>query len=129
MSVPIKNGTLTSKANATKRNVITSVIDDAVMLTIYHSIDICLQFQLYLLLFKHLVIDFGFWAVDPNGTMTSSTTTRKYPFVCFFCFSIPFCQGPLCAPSFLLGHSNYLLGPQSSLLEPPNSVKGSPSSF
>ena len=51
--------TLTSKANATKRNVIASVSDDAVMRTIHHLVDICLQFQLYLLLFGHLVIVLG----------------------------------------------------------------------
>ena len=52
--------TLTSKANATKRNVIASVIDDAVMSAIYHLVDICLQFQLYPFLFIHLVIALGF---------------------------------------------------------------------
>ena len=51
--------TLTSKANATKRNVMASVSDDAVMRTIHHLLDICLLFQLYLLLFGHLVIVLG----------------------------------------------------------------------
>ena len=37
--------TLTSKANETKRNVIASVSDDAVMRKIHHLVDICLQFQ------------------------------------------------------------------------------------
>ena len=51
--------TLTSKVNATKRNVVASVSDDAVMRTIHHLVDICLQFQLYLLLFGYLVIVLG----------------------------------------------------------------------
>ena len=42
---PQMHATLTSKANATKRNVIASVSDDAVMRTIHHLLDICLQFQ------------------------------------------------------------------------------------
>ena len=46
--------TLASKANNTK-NVIALVSDDAVMRTIHHLVDICLQFQLYLLLFGHIV--------------------------------------------------------------------------
>ena len=57
--------TLTSKANASKRNIVASLSDDAVMHAIHHLVDICLQFQLYLLLFVHLVIVMGFWAVDP----------------------------------------------------------------
>ena len=57
--------TLTSKATGTKRNVIASLSDDAVMYAIHHLVDICLQFQLYPLLFVHLVIVLGFWAVAP----------------------------------------------------------------
>ncbi len=72
-----------------KRNVIASVSDDAVMRTILRFVDICLQVQLYLLSFDHLVIVSGFRAADPKGTMTSSTTIRKV----VFCFSIPFSQG------------------------------------
>ena len=72
---------LTSKANETKRNVIALVRDDAVMYTIHDLVDICLQFQLYLLLFGHLVIGLGFLAAEPKGTMTSGTTMRKYPVV------------------------------------------------
>ena len=51
--------TLTSKANETKRNVIASVSDDVVMRTIHHLVNIGLLFQLYLLLFGHLVIVLG----------------------------------------------------------------------
>ena len=54
--VQIKNqqsqSTLTSKTNATKRNVIALVSDDAIMSAIYHSVDICH--------FVHLVIGLGF---------------------------------------------------------------------
>ena len=56
--------TLTSKANATKRNVKASVSDDAVMRTIHPLVDICLQFHLYLLLFGHLVIVLGQWPLE-----------------------------------------------------------------
>ena len=54
-----------SKANATKRNAIASLSDDAVLYAKHHLVDICLQFQLYRLLFVHLVIVLGFWAVAP----------------------------------------------------------------
>ena len=59
------SSTLTSKATGTKRNVIALLIDNAVMYAIHHLVDICLQFQLYPLLFVHLVIVLGFWAVAP----------------------------------------------------------------
>ena len=52
-----------SKANATKRNAIASLSDDAVMYAKHYLVDICLQFQLYM--FVHLIIVLGFWAVDP----------------------------------------------------------------
>ena len=55
--------TLTSKATEMKRNVIVSLSHDAVMYALHHLVDICLHFQLYQLLFVHLVIVFGFWAV------------------------------------------------------------------
>ena len=48
--------TLTLKANERKRIVIASVSDDAVMRMIHH---LEVQFQLYLLLFGHLVIVLG----------------------------------------------------------------------
>ena len=56
---------LTSKANATKRNVIASVSDDTVMRTIHYLVDNCFQFQLNLLLFGHLVIVLGFCNLCP----------------------------------------------------------------
>ena len=54
--------TPSSKANDTKRNVIASLSDDAVMHAMYHLADNRLQFQLYPLLFVHLVIVLGFLA-------------------------------------------------------------------
>ena len=58
--------TPSSKASDTKRNVIASFSDDAVMLALHHLADNCLQFQIYPLLFVHLVIVLGFWAVAPK---------------------------------------------------------------
>ena len=54
-----------SKANDTKTNVIAPVNDDAVMQAVYHLADYCrlLQFQLKPLLFVHLVLVSGFWAM------------------------------------------------------------------
>ena len=55
--------TPSSKANDTKGNVIAPLSDDAVMHAIHHLGDDCLQFQLHPLLFVHLIIVIGFWAV------------------------------------------------------------------
>ena len=52
-----------SKASDTKRNVIASPSDEAVMHAMHHLVAICLQFQLYPLLFVHLIIVLGFWAL------------------------------------------------------------------
>ena len=54
-----------SKASATKRNVTASPIDDAVVRAMHNLVAICLQFQLYPLLFVLLIIVLGFWAVAP----------------------------------------------------------------
>ena len=97
--------TLTSKATGTKRNVIALLSDNAVMYAIHHLVDICLQFQLYPLLFVHLVIVLGFWAVDPKEKMACGATTFReilsYLFL-FFSFTIPLPRDPpkaLLAPS------------------------------
>ena len=52
-----------SKASDTKRNVIALPGDDAVMPAMYYLVAIYLQFQLYPLLFVHLIIVLGFWAL------------------------------------------------------------------
>ena len=54
--------TPSSEASDTKRNVIALLCDDAVIHGMHHLADNCLQFQLYSLLFVHLVIVLGFWA-------------------------------------------------------------------
>ena len=56
------NFTPLSEASDTKRNVIASLSDDAVIHAMHHMADNCLQFQLHPLLFVHLVIVLGFWA-------------------------------------------------------------------
>ena len=56
------NYTPSSEASDTKRNVIALFSDDAVIYATYHLVDNCLQFQLYPLLFVHLVIVLGFRA-------------------------------------------------------------------
>ena len=70
----IKSGTGLSKASDTKRNVIASPSDEAVMHAMHHLVAICLQFQLYPLLFVHLIIVLGFSAVAPLGEMAYNTT-------------------------------------------------------
>ena len=63
-----------SKASDTKRKVIALPSDDAVMPAMYHLVAIYLQFQLYPLLFVHLIIVLGFWAVAPLGKIAYNTT-------------------------------------------------------
>ena len=63
-----------SKANATERNVIVLLSDDAMIYTIHHLVDICLQFQLYPFLFVPLVIGFlGSGPIGEDGLPLSAT--------------------------------------------------------
>ena len=63
-----------SKSSDTRRNVIASPSDGAVIHAMHHLIAICLQFPLYPLLFVHLIIVLGFWAVAPLGKIAYNTT-------------------------------------------------------
>ena len=63
-----------SKSSDTRRNVIALPSDDVVMHAMHHLVAICLQFQLYPLLFVHLIIVLGFWAVAPLGKIAYNTT-------------------------------------------------------